>query len=520
MEAEKNFRIEGSTTTVQFTLAQERRIEEYRINDVTHNRQLTHVIATDEWTLNDTTELTPGKRYSFESLKVSLLPAEGNCAAGCSFPAPYTTSVQLTGLTPGQNYNISLSTESNGKDSEQVVLYQGMNPGQILQFRAITSSDKVTIEFQVESGVGSEINVDYNGKYTGHNGTAIFPYKINNRLIVANLEPSESYTMKLTLKGQGVNFRTRVKTFKVHLYPSEVVISNVVASYHELAFDYITVGDFAFMDIVVSPSGTQCPCVRYNQGGFGHITLGNETTQPLTAGEEYYVTIRTTSFYGLQSSPTVLIEPLPVDKMVANNRIEGGRIKFEYQVESGIGSFIRLHVTNTIGWFGDPETLESEDFQFGRHVYRELPATPGTCIDLTLLFFSKGFKPHQTTKYSRQVPPLISPSGSSGQKITFSMSHYYHTTPKSYSVTFYVDPNLGFFEVKIKVLRTDGSHETSSGKTVSQLENFKQGDGSFLIRLETNLVREIGEQLNVQVHTEACRAQVKSAVYHTHTYVV
>ena len=73
----------------------------------------------------------------------------------------------------------------------------------------------------------------------------ILYFRLMNRLIIPSLEPSESYTMTLTLKSEGVNFRTRVKTFEVHLYPSDVVISNVVASYHELAFDYITVGDFA-----------------------------------------------------------------------------------------------------------------------------------------------------------------------------------------------------------------------------------------------------------------------------------
>ncbi|XP_075258516.1 uncharacterized protein LOC142350551 [Convolutriloba macropyga] len=300
-----------------------------------------------------------------EYLKVSLVPAEGNCAAGCSFPAPSTTSVQLTGLAPGQSYNISLSTESNGKDSEPVIVKQAMDPGQIVAFQSITSSDKVTLQFLINAGVGSEIVVNYIGRYSGHMNYTTFPYKLMNRLIIPSLEPSESYTMTLTLKSEGVNFRTRVKTFEVHLYPSDVVISNVVASYHELAFDYITVGDFAFMDILVSPSGTQCPCVRYNEGGFGHITLGNETTQPLTAGEEYYVTIRTTSFYGLQSSPTVLIEPLPVDKMTTNNRIEGGRIKFEYQVESGIGSYVRIRLQNNgLTRIEAPEYFYNEEIQF------------------------------------------------------------------------------------------------------------------------------------------------------------
>ncbi|XP_075250736.1 uncharacterized protein LOC142342943 [Convolutriloba macropyga] len=54
-----------STTTLQFTWAQERRIEEYKISDVTLNRQLSHVIASSGWTLDDSTQLTPGNKYIF-----------------------------------------------------------------------------------------------------------------------------------------------------------------------------------------------------------------------------------------------------------------------------------------------------------------------------------------------------------------------------------------------------------------------------------------------------------------------
>ena len=86
-----------------------------------------------------------GKTYfCLQKLKVTLNPAEGNCAPGCTYDAPSTTSVQLTGLTSGQNYTIFLSTESYGKSSETVFITEELQPGAITLFRTIVSSDKVT----------------------------------------------------------------------------------------------------------------------------------------------------------------------------------------------------------------------------------------------------------------------------------------------------------------------------------------------------------------------------------------
>ena len=60
------FQKEKSAKTIQFTWAQERRIDGYIINDVTLNRQFNHVISTAGWTLDDPTELAPGAKYIYE----------------------------------------------------------------------------------------------------------------------------------------------------------------------------------------------------------------------------------------------------------------------------------------------------------------------------------------------------------------------------------------------------------------------------------------------------------------------
>ena len=59
------------------------------------------------------------------------------------------------------------------------------------------------------------------------------------------MNPSESYNMTLTLKGEGVNSKTRVKTFEAHLYPSDVAVSNIQAQEHELSMFYETQGLFS-----------------------------------------------------------------------------------------------------------------------------------------------------------------------------------------------------------------------------------------------------------------------------------
>ena len=36
---------------------------------------------------------------------------------------------------------------------------------------------QVIIEFQLEDGVGTDITLEYTGRYTGHANTTVYPYK-------------------------------------------------------------------------------------------------------------------------------------------------------------------------------------------------------------------------------------------------------------------------------------------------------------------------------------------------------
>ncbi|XP_075258482.1 uncharacterized protein LOC142350517 [Convolutriloba macropyga] len=254
-----------STTTLQFTWAQERRIEKYIIKDTVMNRQWTHVIATDGWVLEDTTALTAGMKYIYEITSVShnllssdvmttedslyplppsedpdyrvvdsseltltveyfgfvqylivtIEPENGNCALGCKLDAPSTTTVHLTGLSSGQTYTVYLSTESYGRRSDVISLDEIMNMGDITAFQTISSSNMVTIEFQIETGaVGTEIKLDYSAVKTGHTNSSTFRFRVFNRLVLNDLMPSDSYRMNLTLVGKGSPPKTKNEAFR------------------------------------------------------------------------------------------------------------------------------------------------------------------------------------------------------------------------------------------------------------------------------------------------------------------
>ena len=70
-------------------------------------------------------------------------------------------------------------------------------------------------------------------------------FRLFNRYILTNMTPSESYDMTLTWKGQGVNYQTRVKTFEVQMYPSEVTITQVDAFAHKIELSFETTGNFS-----------------------------------------------------------------------------------------------------------------------------------------------------------------------------------------------------------------------------------------------------------------------------------
>ncbi|XP_075263482.1 uncharacterized protein LOC142355088, partial [Convolutriloba macropyga] len=126
----------------------------------------------------DTTEISLEVSYTGEVQKVHiwLIPPEGSCVSGCEYPAPSTTHVTISSLTPGQEYQILLRTESNGKYSEWIQLTQSLPPAPIVYSQYVTGALQLSLEFQIESGVGSAIQVDYLGRYSGHSGSKIYEY--------------------------------------------------------------------------------------------------------------------------------------------------------------------------------------------------------------------------------------------------------------------------------------------------------------------------------------------------------
>ena len=72
------------------------------------------------------------------------MPSEGNCVVGCTFDAPSTTRVELTGLRPGMEYTTTLSTESYGKESEKSSFTQTLFPGKMTSFLNVSTDTKVS----------------------------------------------------------------------------------------------------------------------------------------------------------------------------------------------------------------------------------------------------------------------------------------------------------------------------------------------------------------------------------------
>ena len=117
---------------------------------------------------------------------------------------------------------------------------------------------------------------------------------------------------------------------------------------------------FQYLEVTVSLESTQCPCILRGVGT-GQVTVGDDITNPLTAGEEYFFYIRTSSFAGLKSNPIEIVKSLPVDTITANNRLVGSTAYFDITVESGVGSYIKVHFANNKL---TPELYEDGDTQF------------------------------------------------------------------------------------------------------------------------------------------------------------
>ena len=100
-----------------------------------------------------------------------------------------------------------------------------------------------------------------------------------------------------------------------------------------------------YQAVIEVPPGRQYTCKIINDGRQqGTIKIGNANSSPLTAGEEYFITIRTYSYFGVGGRPKYIVVSLPVDDVVANNRVEGALAKFDIEVASGTGSFMFLRL--------------------------------------------------------------------------------------------------------------------------------------------------------------------------------
>ncbi|XP_075258484.1 uncharacterized protein LOC142350519 [Convolutriloba macropyga] len=332
-------------------------------------------------------------------LIVTIEPDDGNCGLGCKLDAPLTTTVHLTGLSPGQTYTVYLSTESYDRRSDVIYITEDMNLGEIIAFRTISSSNMVTIEFQIEAGVGTEIILDYSAVKTGHTNSSTFPFRRFNRLVLTDLMPSDSYRMNLTLVGKGSPPKTKMKPFDVDLYPSVVEVTGTQELRTLLKINYRVAGNFSVMLITVKPDGSQCPCQIYDQSPTGQIVIGDVDTHPLTPGDEYFVTIRTSSFFGLQTSPTYIVRSLPVDVITWNTQLDGALAKFDVQVAGGVGSYIAYQIKDR---GVNKKTIETGTLPFSHHVQMDVPsAVVGTCTQLILYFYSRGSKPHRSSTSNR-----------------------------------------------------------------------------------------------------------------------
>ena len=55
-----------------------------------------------------------------------------------------------------------------------------------MNLRTVAGDDKIFVEFQIESGTGSEIEIEYSGMYSNTEGKFTFDY----RFVVSTLEIS------------------------------------------------------------------------------------------------------------------------------------------------------------------------------------------------------------------------------------------------------------------------------------------------------------------------------------------
>ncbi|XP_075258836.1 uncharacterized protein LOC142350766 isoform X2 [Convolutriloba macropyga] len=334
--------------------------------------------------------------------------------------------------------------------------------------------------------------------------------------------------------------KTNMKTFEAHMYPSDVDIATPRANQHSLSLPYETQGNFSYMRITMTPAGNQCPCEILShdpintvttislpgancpcellyRGNSGEIVIGDDDTHPMTAGEEYYVTIRTFSFHGLQSRPTFIVISLPVDRVInTNSRIEGSIAKYEFEIESGVGSYMLLSGRDTGVRSVAMETVAQP---FSLVVQKEVQLQVGACFQLQVAIYSRGSKPkRRTANQARLMLPAPTGSATTGDPFRMTLYRPLDNGGRVNAVfDFFIDG--GAFEFIYGRFETT-SGELLAGNSLEQIvEYFRSAvDGSISIQKHVTSLPDPGVDIKGKFSTTLCGTK-SSSYYMTATTV-
>ncbi|XP_075254779.1 uncharacterized protein LOC142346155 [Convolutriloba macropyga] len=533
--------VEGSPKALRLSWAQELMIHSYKITLIGFtNYPKTFDVISNGWEQLDSTELNPGELYQISVTPVSygkegesnlfeestnpsppteisarrnftdksvgfhvsyegtvtrlhlwLIPAEGSCVSGCSYPAPSTTDVLLTYVTPGEEYAVRLTSESNSKMSAHAWFYQSTIPGEIMNLRTVAGDDKIFVEFQIESGTGSEIEIEYSGMYSNTEGKFTFDYRLTNRRTLNSMTPGETYNLLLITKSRGSNPLQRTQTFKESTYPSPVTEDSTsrVFDSHSIRMKYTVIGLYKEIKITSSPAANGCPCITYDSSGYSMTSL--------VAGEEYNLFMQTISRAGLQSAIRSFTQSLPVDRVTSVDKSSTTtEVSFTVHFESGVGSTVFAVLKDESGSTIHSGTLDfSLDFNYQRN-----GLVPGTCHTLSLEVRSRGSYPQLTQlSYLKGTVPAApledDPGGVRNHfKLSFGDSETTVATEKALFFDWYQIGQVEYYGVVIAKLGSAGTFtvnpNTGTWTQFRQL-NLKAGESYEYAKLNRELADSI-----------------------------
>ncbi|XP_075250731.1 uncharacterized protein LOC142342936 [Convolutriloba macropyga] len=497
-----------STTSIRLNWVQKTRVEHFKVKLLTLASEETFDVEAGGWSQELTLTLEPGTKYDFEIIPVShgkegeslLLsestypespvenatarsfsataldmdlsyvgtvekvhvrpdPPEGNCAAGCEYPAPVTTLILLTQLTPGQHYDVTIQAESNGLMSADTIVSQNLIPGTIAWKQVVARTETSLLEFQIESGVGSSISVEYTGKLTGDLKQDTFIYKLTNKHVLPTI-PGESYNLTITLAGRGSNPLLQVvKDIEFHTYSSPISedANEREVTSHNITIEYSTIGIFSELVWQTMPANSGCPCVITVRSG--RYTIGGSDNQ-LTAGAEYSIYAQSKTSVGLLSQILTIVQSTYVDRMTNPVFVRNSTaITLNVMFESGVGSSVDCLLNDLQG--SEVESQMALDFSLDFTVhFGGLP--PNTCFEIELHAHSLGSSPVTTSEMfpactRPPTPTEDDPMTSTRQHFTF---HLGSTTQEDEKYVFYEwfqEEDILNFNITILTLSTTQS---------------------------------------------------------------